>query len=271
MVRDVFRAYDVFGNIAVVKFSRSVKQKEKKQFANKILKSNKSVKTVLEKKGKFSGRLRLMQTKYVAGERTKEVLYKENGCIFRFNIDKTYFSPRLNNERKEIAGKIKKNDSVLVMFAGVAPYPIVIAKKSKARNVVSNEINREANKYAELNIELNKLKDKIELVPGDIKRIARKGGLNVKGTLVPLQFDVIVMPRPKLKETFLKQAFMLSKKGTRIYYYGFSKIDEINSLIEEVKEEAKKNRKKIRILNKKIAGEIAPYKARVRIDFKVLN
>ena len=164
MVRDVFRAYDVLGNIAVVKFSRSVKQKDKKQFASKILKDNKSIRTVLEKSGKFFGRLRLMQTKYVAGERTKEVLYRENGCVFRFNIDKTYFSPRLNNERKEIAGKIKKNDSVLVMFAGVAPYPIVIAKKSKAKLVVSNEINRGANKYAKLNVELNKLKDKIEFI-----------------------------------------------------------------------------------------------------------
>ena len=270
MIKKIFRGMDILGNIAVVKFSDEAKTFSKRRIGKKLLKENKSLKTILEKTGKFKGRLRKMETRFVVGEKTKEVLYKENGCIFRFNIDKTYFSPRLNNERKEVAGKIKKNDSVLVMFAGVAPYPIVIAKKSKAKLVVSNEINRGANKYAKLNVELNKLKDKIELIPGDIKRIARKGGLNVKGTLAPLKFDVIVMPRPKLKETFLKQAFMLSKKGTRIYYYGFSKIDEINLIIDGIKEEAKKNRKKIRILNKKIAGEIAPYKARVRIDFKVL-
>jgi len=261
MVRDFFRAYDVFGNIAVVKFSRFVRQKDKKQFAKKILRNNKSIKTVVEKSGKFSGRLRLMQTKHVAGERTKEVLHKENGCVFRFNIDKTYFSPRLNNERKEIAGKIKKNDSVLVVFAGVAPYSVVIAKKSKAKLVVSNEINREASKYAKLNVELNRLKNKVDVIQGDIKRIAPK---------LKKKFDVIVMPRPNLKETFLKQVFMLSKKGTIIYYYGFSKIDEVDVLIESIKDEAKKNRKKIKILNKKIAGEIAPYRARIRVDFKIL-
>ncbi len=286
MVRQVFRAFDVFGNIAVVKFSAKTKAKDKKQFANKILRDNKSIKTVLEKTRKFKGRLRRMQTKYLAGEKTKEVLYRENACVFRFNIDKTYFSPRLSNERKEIASKIKKGDGVLVMFAGVAPFSIVIAKKSKAGKVFSNEINKEANKYAELNIGLNNLKGKVELIPGDIKRVAKKilskstihpnhrpKSINVKKNEledIPSKFDVIVMPRPRLKETFLKEAFMLSKKATRIYYYDFCKADEIDSVVEKIKKEAKKSRKKIKILKTKIAGEVAPYRIRVRVDFKVL-
>jgi tRNA (guanine37-N1)-methyltransferase len=262
MKRDVFRAYDIFGNIAVTKFSESAKLKDKKQFANKILKANKSIKTVLEKVGKFKGRLRLMQTKHLVGEKTKEVLYRENGCNFRFNIDETYFSSRLSNERKEIASFVKKNDNVLVMFAGVAPFSIVIAKNSKAKKVFSNEINRKANKYAKLNIELNKLKNKIELVPGDIKKVAPK---------FKEKFDVIVMPRPQLKDSFLAQAFKLSKKGTRIYYYDFCKLEEVSNIEEKVKTESKKAKKKIKILKIKIAGEVGPYRARVRVDFKVLN
>ena len=84
--------------------------------------------------------------------------------------------------------KVRDGERVLVMFAGVAPFSIVIAKNSKAKKIFSNEINREANKYAKLNIELNNLKNRIELIPGDIKKIARKGGLIVKGNLVPLHF-----------------------------------------------------------------------------------
>ena len=276
--------FDIFGNIAVVKFSERIMARDKKKFANKILKDNKSVKTVLEKTRKFKGRLRKMQTKYLAGEKTKEVLYKENNCVFRFDIDTTYFSPRLSNERKEIAGKIKKGEVVLVMFAGVAPYSIVIAKHSKVKKVFSNEINREANKYALLNIELNKIKDKVILLNGNIKDIANKikrglrvnGNLNLKGRLsegnrrCPRKFDVIVMPRPRLKESFLKQAFQLSKKGTRIYYYDFCKVDEVDSVVEKVRKEAKESKKRIKILKTKTAGEIAPYKIRLRIDFKVL-
>jgi tRNA (guanine37-N1)-methyltransferase len=255
------KAYDNFGNIILVKFPEKTGIKNKKKFAEKILREQKSVKTVLEKKERIKGRLRKLSTNYIAGEKTKEVLYKENDCVFRFNIDETYFSPRLSNERKEIASKIKKGETVLVMFAGVAPYSIVIAKKSKAKIIFSNEINRKANEYAELNIKLNKVKDRIELLPGDIKRVAKK---------IKQKMDVIVMPRPQLKETFLNSAFSLSKKGTRIYYYDFCRTDEINSIVEKIKKEAKMAKKKIKILNVKKAGEIAPYKTRLRVDFKVL-
>ncbi|HTY44243.1 MAG TPA: hypothetical protein VMC80_03295, partial [Patescibacteria group bacterium] len=169
-----FHSYDVLGNIAIVKFSEDIKQADRKKFAKKILKENKGIKTVLEKTGKFKGRLRKMQTRYVLGEKTKETLYKENGCVFRFNTDETYFSPRLSNERKEIASKIKPGELVLVMFAGVAPFPIVIAKNSRARKIYSNEINKEANKYAKMNIQLNNVKNRVELIPGDIKKITTK-------------------------------------------------------------------------------------------------
>ena len=257
----VQRAFNVLGNIAIVNFPDKTKVSEKKRFAQEVLKKNPAIKTVLEKSGIFKGRLRKMQTKHLAGEKNKEVLYKENNCVFRFNIDTTYFSPRLSNERKEIASKIKKNDEVLVMFAGVGPFSIVIAKNSKAKTVFSNEINKEANKYVELNLELNKTKDKINLIPGDIKKVALK---------LKKKFNVIVMPRPRLKDSFLKEAFMLSKRGTRIYYYDFCKVGEEDKVVEKIKKEAKKLRKKIKILSSNKAGEIAPYKIRLRVDFRVL-
>ncbi len=254
------KSYDNFGNIALVKFPSNFKLKDKKKFAEKLLKEQKGIRTVLEKKERIKGRLRKLSTNYIAGEKTKEVLYKENNCVFRFNIDETYFSPRLSNERKEIASKVKKGEIVLVMFAGVSPYSIVIAKLSKAKKVFSNEINRKANKYAELNIKLNKVKDKVELLQGDIKRIA--GKINQK-------MDVIVMPRPQLKDNFLREAFKLSKKQTRIYYYGFCRTDEISSVVEKIKEEARKFKKKIKILKIKKAGELSPSKIRLRIDFVI--
>ena len=259
------RAFDLIGSIAVVKFPKEFKQKEKKAFAEGLLKKQNSIKTVLEKQGKIKGRLRKIKTKYIAGVKTKEVLYKENGCVFRFNIDTTYFSPRLSNERKEIAGKIKKNAMVLVMFAGVAPFSIVIGKNSSAKMVLSNEINREANKYAKLNIELNGLKGKVELLQGDLKKVTEKLKKQKK------KFETIVMPRPQLKSTFLKQAFALSKRNTVIYYYDFCKDDGNEKVVVKIKTEAKISRKKIKILKIKNAGEIAPFKFRVRVDFRVLN
>ena len=254
-------SYDILGNIALVKFSKETKTKDKKKFADNLLKKNKSITTVLEKTGGFKGRLRKQETKFVLGVKTKEAIYRENNCVFRFNVDDVYFSSRLSNERKEIAGKIKKNDNVLVMFAGAAPFSVVIAKNSKAAVVYSNEINKKANEYGRLNAELNKVKDKIIFFDGDIKKVAKK---------IKNKFDAIVMPRPQLKETFLHEAFMLSKKGAIIYYYDFCKEDEIENIVEKVKKEAKKAKKKIKILKVKKAGEIAAYRYRVRVDFIVM-
>lgn len=259
-----YRSFNVLGNAAVVNFDKDVNLKDKKKFAKKILEENKAIRTVLEKSENFKGRLRKMKTQVLAGEDNKEVLYKENGCVFRFNVDETYFSPRLSNERKEISDEIKQGDEVLVMFAGVAPLPIVIAKNSSPKIVYSNEINRKANKYAELNIEKNKLKDKIFLLPGDIKKVAKKLKEQKK------KFDVIAMPRPQLKDSFLEQAFILSKKGTRVYYYDFCLVEDLDKIVEKVKEEAKKAKKKIKILKIKNAGELAPYKIRCRVDFIII-
>ena len=270
------RAFDVLGNLAIVNFPRGMTVSERKKFALKLMKEQKQIKTVLEKSGKVKGRLRKPTLKHIAGDKTKEVLYRENDCMFRFNVDTTYFSPRLSNERKEVASKIKKNEDVLVMFAGVAPFSIVIAKNSKAKKVVSVELNREANKYAKLNVDLNKVKKIVEVVQGDVRKFlvkgptqkisrpkASKAGRNSK-------FDVIVMPRPQLKNSFLKEAFRLSKKGTRIFYYDFCKESEVNLIVEKIEKEARESRKKIKILKFKKAGEIAPYKIRVRVDFKII-
>ena len=52
-MKSSFHAYDLLGNIAIVNFPRKFKLSEKKKFAEKILSTNKSVKTVLEKIGKI--------------------------------------------------------------------------------------------------------------------------------------------------------------------------------------------------------------------------
>ena len=254
--------YDFLGNICILKFPEGTSKKNKINFARKLMRERKQVTSVLEKTEKVSGRLRTIITKYLAGKNTKETLYNESGCVFKLNVDSCYFSPRLSNERLEIAGKIKPNDRVLVLFSGVAPFPIVIAKHSKARKVVAVELGKECSKYARENVKLNKLVDRVEIIQGDVKRLDKLLEKNSK-------FDSIVMPRPQLKETFLKYIWKFCKRGTRVYYYDFGK--DANEILEKILSEAKKARKKLRILNFKKAGEIAPYKYRWRVDFIVLN
>lgn len=261
--------YDILGNIAIIKFPDGMKKEEKLIEANKMLMIP-SVKTVLEKAENVRGRLRTIKVRHLAGKRNLIAVCRENARVFRLNVEKCYFSSRLANERLEVARMIKKGDRVLVMFSGVAPFPIVIAKFAKPKKIIAVELGRECHKYALENLKLNKIYSGIELIQGDAKRIIRKGGLIAKGNFIPLQFDVIVMPRPNLKETFLKEAFAVSKKGTRIIYYGFCHEEDLEDMLDEIKKEAEKYRRRIKILRVKEAGDIAPYKHRYRIEMKVL-
>lgn len=254
---------DIIGNIALLKFPRRTLWLIKKLKAKKFLKQNKKVTTVLEKIEGFSGELRTLKTKYLAGIKTTKATYKENDCIFQFDIEKSYFSSRLSNERKVIAEQIiklskKKNTKILIMFAGIAPYPIIIAKKLKQKgksfHIYANELNKQANIEAEKNIQMNKLQKNISLIPGDAKKIPTK---------TKEKFDIIVMTRPNLKETFLKTAFILSKKETTIFYHGFGTKEEV---LDEIKKEAKNKIGKIKIRK---AGDIGPRKFRWQVEFKV--
>lgn len=260
--------YDIIGKIAIVKFDKLHKKNYKKKWADNFLKINPHLATILEKTDKIKGRLRIAKTKFIAGENTRETIYIEHGCRFRFNVDETYFSPRLSNDRKIVAEEIlrkitntKKN--VLALFAGVAPYPIVLGKKIKEAGknalIVSNELNRKASKYAEENVRMNKLENYVKILQGDAKNIEDK----LKEKKLPLKYDFILMLRPNLKDTFLKSARKFAGKGTIIYYHGFGTQEKV---LEEIKKDAGS---KIGKINMRKAGEIAPFKYRWGVTFAV--
>ncbi|MBI5803685.1 methyltransferase domain-containing protein [Candidatus Pacearchaeota archaeon] len=251
--------YDVVGNIAIVKFPGEMKQKEKREIAEEFLKQHKSVRTILEKSGKFKGRLRKQRTKWTAGEKTKEAIYRENDCVFGLNVESCYFSPRLSTERKEIALKVEKGEEVLVMFGGVAPFAIVIGKLGKSKKIFSIELSKECNKYAKENVKRNKLSN-VYVVQGDVRKVASK---------IKDKFDRIIMARPNLEDSFLDVAFKVIKKKGVIHYYGFYKEEEKEKLRELILREAQRAKKKIKFLKIKKAGEVGVKKYRYRADFKV--
>lgn len=252
------RTIDIVGDIAIIKFPQKTFWIYKKLFSWNFLKKNKNIITVLEKKGDIKGRLRKFETKFLAGKNKQETVHKENNCSFYLHIDQTYFSPRLSNERnivsQEISNEIKKDSKILVMFAGVAPFPIVLAKLLKGKKIsakiYSSELNKKASEYAVNNVRLNKLQDYITVIQGDSRKIKTKD-----------KFDIILMPRPNLKDTFLDPAINLSKKGTLIYYHGFGTQEKV---LNEV------NDKRLKMIYIRKAGDIAPRKWRWLVKLKVV-
>ena len=151
-----------------------------------------------------------------------------------------------------------KTPKILVMFAGIAPFPIVIAKKLKEKRkkaeIISNEINRKASKYSEENVKLNKMENYIKVIQGDSRKLPLK---------LKEKFDFIVMPRPNLKDTFLDIMRKFSKKSAEIYYYGFGEEEKV---LDEIWRYAGARVGGIKIEK---AGEIAPYKFRWLAKFRV--
>ncbi len=257
------RSFDIIGEIIVVQIPFDI-EKKSKIVAETLLNQHKNIKAVYAR-GKFYGRLRKPKLKWLAGKKILETTYKESGCLFKLNIKTCFFSPRLATDRLDIARMCKPKERVIVLFSGIAPYGLVIAKNVVVKKVVCVEISKECSKYALENVKLNKIRN-VEIIQGDVKRICPI--LKKKGEL----FDRIIMGRPQLKETFLKEALMISKKGTIIHFQDFVKEDEILKKVSEkrILDAASKAKLKVKILGIKFLRELAPRKHNIRVDFKIL-
>jgi len=169
-------AFDVIGDIIILEIKQGLVKKEK-IVAGALLKLNKNIRTIVKKVGIHSGVFRTQKLKVLAGERKKGTTYIENGVKIKFDVEKVYFSPRLSNERKRIMKIVKPDESILVMFSGCGPYPLVLSRNTNAKEVYGVEINPLAHKYSLENLKLNKLNN-ISLYCGDVKEILPKLGLD---------------------------------------------------------------------------------------------
>lgn len=254
------RTLEQIGSILILEIPEELELKEK-VIAQAFLETKKNVRTVVKKHLAHSGEYRLRKVKIIAGEKTKEAVYQENGIRLKIDLEKAYFSARLANERLRIAKQIKKGEDVLVMFSGAAPYPLVLAKNSPLKSVYGIEINPSAHQLALENVELNKLENRIKLFQGDVRVILPK--INKK-------FDRILMPLPKTGELFLGEALNKARKGTILHLYAFLEEKKIKEEAEKIRKICQNYKHPVKILRTIKCGQFSPYVFRLCFDLKVL-
>jgi len=254
MMKGVPKSYDVIGDIIIVEIPEQYAKKEK-QIAELLLRKHKHAKVIAKKAGKHAGRYRTQKLKIIAGERRKETVHKESAATIKLNVESCYFSPRSSTERARIARLVRPGEKVLVMFSGVAPFPLVIAKNAKPKEIHAIEINPKAHKYAEENVKLNKIKN-IRLHLGDVRKIVPK---------LKKKFDRIIMPLPKTAGEFLDLAKGAARKGATVHYYTFGKEEEFGS----IKEKLRKTFPKARSMDTFKCGQYSPYIFRLCVDIKL--
>lgn len=254
-------SFDTLGNIIIIEIPKELQKKEK-MIGEALLKTHKSIKTVLKKAGIHKGAFRTQKMSVIAGEKKKETTYIENSVRLKLDVEKVYFSPRLSTERARINSLVKPGEEVLVMFSGCGPYVFNIAKNTEASHVHGIEINPIGHKYALINKELNHAIN-TTLIKGNVSKVVPK---------LKQKFDRILMPLPKSAEDFLDTALMASKKGTIIHFYDFLHEKDVpKKAIEKIEKACKKAKRKYKVLNYVKCGQHSPRTFRICVDVKILN
>lgn len=196
--------YDLIGDIAILD------SKADKKMAVALLKM-KNIRTVMQRRQKHVGRYRTQKLVHVAGERKTMTTAKENRVVLAVDVASAYYSPRLGSERMRLAKLVKKGERVLVMFSGIAPYPLVISRHSPAVEIVGVEWNPSAHDLGVKNVLLNRMAQKIKLVLGNVKNV--KCG----------KFDRVIMMHPAGADRYLRYGLRALKKGGMLHVYAFAK------------------------------------------------
>ena len=229
--------------------------------AEALMEVHGNVRSVLGKESERTGDYRLRELRLLAGDPDTEVEHRESGCRFRVDPRLAYFSTRESTERERIASQVQPGEEVLVMFSGVAPFPICIAKRVADAQVTGVEINPEAHRYGLINVKLNKVQDRVRLLLGDVREVCPTLGR---------QFNRVVMPLPKGAHEFLDLAVsMLRPGGTLHFYHWAPENDLFTDAMALIKRVAERQGRDARLLGGVKVSLYSPRVCKVRVDAEV--
>jgi tRNA (guanine37-N1)-methyltransferase len=217
LVKHVFRGYEVIGDIAIISISPSYDHLEK-EIAQAILAAYPGLRLVAKRMSNHSGEFRIAALRKIDGIGGFCTVHKEFGLHLHVDPETVYFSPRSSSERYRVAGQVKPDERVLIMFSGIGPLVLMIGMHSEASEIIGVEKNPHAHRLALKNLELNKKAQNIDFLCGDVLSILP----NLNKT-----FDRIVMPLPHCGADYLHLALRHLIPGGMLHFYDFQYKDEL--------------------------------------------
>lgn len=249
-------SYDVVGDIAIIIVPPELSH-QKQVIGNAILETNKNIKVVAKRDSYYHGNFRTIKLEIIGGENRKETIHKEFGIRLCLNLEEVYFSVRSSTERRRIASLVKPGENILVMFSGVAPYPLHIARFSQAASIIGIEENPAAHRYGEKNVVLNKAENKISLLHGDVSVVCPR---------LEILFDRIVMPLPKAGFQYISVAISRLKTKGSIHFYTMQSPDTIKDTVLTLKNKCLEAGRRIIHHQSVVCGHTGPNRFRYCID-----
>jgi tRNA (guanine37-N1)-methyltransferase len=216
-------SFDIIGDVAIIKLPESIVQ-YKHMIGEAMISVNHSIRTVMMDSG-VKGDLRIRELEQIAGEGSSETVHKEFGVRMATDPSKVYFNPRLASERSRIASLVKEGEIIIDMFAGVAPFGLVICKKARPKIVYSIDLNPDAEWFVRRNMEMNHVNN-IVPITGDAAAVIKD---------LP-DADRIIMNLPQIADNFMKDALPKIKAGGTIHLYKIIERSELDGFVEKMKE-----------------------------------
>ena len=207
--KEMYGAFDQIGSKIILRIPDSLLSR-KKLIGQILLEKVKTAKSVFYQSSPVEGEYRIRKLELLAGEDSTETEYKEHGCRFKIDVEKTFFSPRLATERLRIADLAKNGETIINMFGGVGMFSIIAAKKKKC-HVYNIDINPHAAKLCSENINLNKLEGTVESIEGDAADVIDKRLAGIG--------DRVLMLLPERSDEFLDSAIKALKNKGILHYY----------------------------------------------------
>ena len=253
------KSFDIIGDIAVLIVPEQLRQYER-IIADALFTTHRNVKTVLRRDGTYGGEHRVIQLAHIAGEQKTATICTEFGVRLKLDLQEVYFSVRLGNERKRIADQVRPGEEVLVLFSGIAPYPLMIARYSLAESITGVELNERAHAYGETNLQLNKVNN-IRLVNEDAHTFLEQ---------TQERYHRIIMPLPSKSAHFLEAALMKLRSGGFVHYYEFRSADRFDASVELIARTAASQGKSVASFDIVVCGHNSPTSYRICVDARIV-
>jgi len=245
------RRYDVIGDVAVIQIPPELEHR-----IGDIVWGLKKVHPflrVIARKGFHGGAFRIRDYSIIWGENRLETVHRENGVEIKVDLSKVFFNPRMKGERYRLAQLVRDGERILIPFAGVLPYALVIARYRKVK-ITAVELNREAYELGLENIELNRkrLKGEIEFIHGDAFKVLPE----LPG------YNRVISPTPRGVDAL---ALTLSKAERWLHYYDFVHEERIDAFRRRILDECRKLGRECTVRIKKVS-DFKPHVFKVCAD-----
>lgn len=238
-------SFDTLGSVALVKMVDEIVPYAK-DIGRAILATHKSIRTVCMDSGVMD-EFRTRNIKVVAGDKTTETTHKEYGIVFKLDLSKVFFSPRLATERDNVSKQVQPGEVVTDMFAGIGPFSIMIAKYRFPKVVYAIDINPDAIEFMKENIALNRVQN-VEPILGDARDELRKLE----------KADRIIMNLPHDAGNYVADALDALKPGGIIHYYEIMEDSRVQARLESVADLARKQGRVMKELAKRKVKSYSP-------------